>query len=296
MQRIKKAIIPIAGLGTRFLPLSKVLPKEFWPLVDKPIIQYIVEEARNSGIEEIIFVNRPNKKIVMDYFRKYLGKMPELEGILKARKKNNLLEELKNLEKISNEISFTEVQQKKPLGDGHAILTAKEYVKQEPCGVLFGDDIVASKTPCLAQLIKVFRKYRKPVVALYKLPKERLPFYGIVKVKKISERLYEIQGIKEKPSIKESPSNLAIVGKYVLTPEIFNYLQRSEANEAKEIILADALRKSIEEGNKVYGYKFEGKWLECGNKLAYLKSSMYLTLNHPEFGPKLKKFLKNIND
>ena len=294
MVKIKKAIIPIAGLGTRFLPLSKVLPKELFPLVDKPVIQYIIEEAQASGIKKIIFVNRPDKKEVQDYFKKYIRKIPELEELLKIRKKNHLLKELKNLEKITKNISFSYVLQKEPLGDGHAILQAKKIVRREPYAVLFGDDVVESKTPCLLQLIKVFQKYQKPVIALYRLPKKKLPFYGIVGVKKVGRRVYQIREIKEKPSIEKAPSNLAIVGKYILTPKVFNYLEKNKVHKRKETILADALRKMIKDGLDIYGYEFEGKWLECGNKLAYLKSNFYLALKHPQFKKELKKFLKEV--
>ncbi len=293
--RVNKAIIPIAGLGTRFLPLSKVLPKELFPLVDKPIIQYIIEEAAASGIKEIIFVIRPDRREVLNYFNKYLKRTPELEEILKIRKKKHLLQELRNSEKISKKISFSFVIQKKPLGDGHAILQAKRLIGKEPFAVLFGDDVVYSRTPCLLQLARAFKKYQRPIVALYRLPKEKLPLYGIVKVKKIAKRLYEIEEIKEKPSVREAPSNLAIVGKYILTPEIFDYLEKNEnkSDKTKEIILADALREAIKNGKKIYGYEFEGKWLECGNKLAYSKSNLFLSLRHPQFGRELKKFLKN---
>jgi len=293
MVEIKKAVIPIAGLGTRFLPLSKVFPKELWPVVDKPALQYIIEEAIASGIKEVIFVNRPEKKIVIDYFRKYLRPAPELEEILKSRKKNHLFKELKKLERISEKISLSQVVQKEPLGDGHAVLQAKKMLKQEPFAVLFGDDIVESKTPCLSQLIKIFKRYRRPVLALYQVPKEKLSFYGVVKVKKIGDAVYEIKDIVEKPEIEKAPSNLAIVGKYILTPDIFNYLEKERVDKKREIILANALRKMIKDGFKVFGVKFEGKWLECGNKPLYLKTNFYLSLKHPQFGKELKNFLRN---
>lgn len=290
---IKKAIIPIAGLGTRFLPLSKTLPKELWPLVDKPVIQYIIEEAIASGIKEIIFIYRPDKKETQKYFEKYLKKIPELEEILKIRKKNHLLKELKNLEKITKNISFSYVLQKEPLGDGHALLQARRFLKQEPCAVLWADDIVESKTPCLSQLIKVFKKYQKPIFAIYRVPKESFRFYGMIEGEKITNRLYRIKKIVEKPTtIKESPSNLAIVGKYILTPESFKWLEKASLNKNRELITDEVFAKEIRNNKKVYGYEFEGKWLECGNKLAYLKSNLYLSLKHPQFGKELKKFLK----
>lgn len=245
MAKIIKAIIPIAGLGTRFLPLSQVLPKEIWPLLDKPVIQYITEEALASGIKKIIFISRPAKRIILDYF-------------------------------AEQKLPFSQVLQKKPLGDGHAVLQAKPLIKNEPFAVLFGDDIVESKTPCLSQMIKVFQKYQKPVVALYRLPKEKLSSYGIVDVKKIEPKVYKIKKIIEKPNVKDAPSNLAIVGKYILTPEIFEYLKKTEPRKNGEIILAEALGKMIKDGKEVLGYEFEGKWLECGNKEKWINSFLYL--------------------
>jgi len=295
MTQIKKAIIPIAGLGTRFLPLSKVLPKELFPLVDKPVIQYIVEEAKASGIKEIIFVNRPDKKEVQGYFKKYLKKIPELEEVLKMRKKNHLLKELKNLEKISKNISFSYIIQKEPLGDGHALLQAQSLIGRNPCAVLWADDVVESKTPCLLQLIKVFKKYKKPIMALYQVPKESFQFYGMIEGEKVDNRLYRIKKIVEKPkTIKEAPSNLAIVGKYILTPEVFEWLKKASLNKNKELITDEVLGKETKDGKEVYGYAFEGKWLECGNKLAYLKSNLYLSLRHPHFGSKIKSYISKI--
>lgn len=292
MIQVKKAIIPIAGLGTRFLPLSKVLPKELWPLVDKPIIQYIIEEAQASGIKEIIFVNRPDKKEIPKYFKRYLKKTPELEALLKMRKKKHLLDEIKSLEKITKNISFYYVFQKKPLGDGNALLQAQSLVKKEPFAVLWADDVVESKVPCLLQLIKVFERYKNPLMALYKIPKKSFQFYGMVEGKKIANQIYQIKKIVEKPAqIEKSPSNLAIVGKYIFTPEIFEWLKKNSLNKNKELITDEVLGKAIEDGQEVYGYEFKGKWLECGNKLAYLKSNLYLSLKHHRFGKELKKNL-----
>lgn len=292
---VKKAIIPIAGLGTRFLPLTKVLPKEFFPLIDKPAIQYIVEEAQASGVKEIIFVNRPDKKEIKTYFTKYLNKIPELEDLLRIRGKNDLLQEVRNLEKATKKTVFSYVSQKEALGDGHAVLQGQKRAKKEPCLVLFGDDIVESKVPCPLQLTKVFNKYQKPVIALHRLPKESLSSYGIVKVEKVGPRLYKIKGIEEKPSIDQAPSNLAIVGKYVIDSQVFDFLKNSPAQAKGEIKLASTFNEMIKKGLTIYGYEFEGKWLECGNKLAYLKSNLYLSLKHPHFKKDLKKFLKEEN-
>jgi len=287
---IKTAIIPVAGLATRFLPLSKVVPKELWPLVDKPVIQYIIEEAKNSGIEKIIFVLSPKNKKILDY----LKPSSQIEKILKERKKTKILEELKQIEDLVKDISFSFVVQKKPLGDGHAILQALKNIGEEPVACLFADDVVDAKIPCLSQLNKIFRTCGKTVLSLYKLPKEKISSYGVVAVEKIANRLFKIKDIVEKPALGTEPSDLAIVGKYILTPEVFDYLKKIKPNQNGEIILSEALNKMLREGKVIYGYEFEGRWLECGNKLEWLKSNLYLSLNNPQFGPELKKILKEI--
>lgn len=288
---LKKAIILTAGLGTRFLPLSKVLPKEFLPLADKPTIQYLLEEALASNIKEIVFVVRPGKKQkILEYFKK----SPKLEKFLKERKKSEALEEIKRLEEISKSFSFSFVNQKEPLGDGQAILQTRKLIGDQPCAVFFVDDIVDSEFPCLAQLLKVFKTCEKPIMALQKLPKEELPSYGVVSAEKIASRLYKIKKIVEKPPLNALPSDLAVVGRYIITPEVFGYLKRTPPNQRGEIILADALEQMVLDGKLVYGYEIEGKWLECGDKLRWLKSNLYLSLKHPKFGSELKKVLKEI--
>ena len=289
--KVTKAIIPIAGLGTRFLPLSKVLPKEFFPLIDKPTIQYIIDEAKNSGIKEIIFVNRPEKKEIERYFTQYASNSPELEEILKDRGKNELLQELANLENDAKQVAFAYVLQQTQLGDGHAVLQAKQTANNEPCLVLFGDDIVHSEKPCSQQLIDVYDKYQSPVLALYRLPKNKLSSYGVVRVKEVAPRIFEILGIEEKPAPGKEPSDLAVVGKYVIDRNVFETLENNSCRADGEIRLAGAFNEMIKKGMKVYGYEFEGKWLECGNKLAYLKSNIYLSLQDPRFKEELKKFL-----
>ena len=293
--KITKVVIPIAGLGTRFLPLSKILPKELWPLVDKPVIQYIVEEAKNSGISDIIFVISPEKKIVLDYFKKYyFQKSPKLEKTLKDRKKQEMLKELISLEELCRDLNFSFVLQKKPLGDGHAILQAKDLVGEEPFGVLFGDDIVDSKTPCLLQLAKIFKTCQKPIVSLQRVPKERLSSYGVVGVEKIANRLFKVKKFVEKPTAEAAPSDLAIVGKYILTPEVFDYLKKAKPTKSGEIILANTFAKMIEDGKMIYGYEFEGEWLECGTKDGWVQCNFQLSLKHPKFSPQLKGILKKI--
>ena len=283
--KIRTAIIPIAGMGTRFLPLSKVLPKELFPLVDKPILQYIIEEAVSSGIERIVFVVKPERTKTLDYFKKEKSPKQFLKG------KKNVLREVKKLNNILERVSFSFVYQKHPLGDGHAVLMAEKEVKNKSCAVLFCDDVIESKTPCLSQLIKVYLKYKNPVLALYKVPNERIPFYGIVKAKKEKGNAYQIKEIKEKPKISAAPSNLAIVGKYIITPKVFDFLKKSFLAKG-EIRLSGTFGQMIKEGCRIDGCKIEGKWLECGDKISYLKSNLYLSLKHPNFGKELKRFLK----
>lgn len=293
MNSIKKAIIPIAGLGTRFLPLSKVVPKELWPLVDKPMIQYTLEEAKGSGVSEIIFIIAPEKKIILDYFKKSL----KIEKILRKKGANHYLTEMRDLEETYRGIKFFYLYQKKPLGDGHAVLLAKNLIGQEPCFVLYPDDIVVSKNPCLKKLIEIFEKYQKPVTALYSLPKKRLQSYGVVKGRRIANRILKIEKIIEKPSKDEisSLSNLAIVGKRIITPEVFDYLEKAKPSSRRgEIGLTETLTEMLKDRKEIYGYEIEGKWLECGNKLAYLKSNLELSLKHPQFGKELKRHLKEI--
>lgn len=287
---VKKAVIPIAGLGTRFLPLSKVLPKELFPLAAVPMLQYILKEVADSGITEVIFVNRREKKIILEYLKKKITS----KKVFQARFKHHFLKDFEELENLLKTVSFSEVFQKNPLGDGDAILQAKNSVKNEPCAVLFADDIIDSKKPAISQLIKVFEKYRKPVIALYRVPPKSFQFYGMAQVEKIENKVYRIKKIVEKP--KKFSSNLAIVGKYVFTPEVFKWLEKTPYNQKGELIAADALAKAIAKGKEVLGCELDGKWLECGNKEAYLKSNIYLSLKHPQFGKELKKFLKEIEE
>ncbi len=288
---IKKAIIPIAGLATRFLPLSKVVPKELLPLADIPLIQYLIQEAKDSGIEEIIFVLSSNNKKILDY----LKTNTKLEKTLKERGKEDLLEELKELELLFEGMTFNYVLQKEPLGDGHAILQAAKLIKDEPVAVMFGDDVIDSKVPSIEQLSQVFKTCQKPVVGFFKMPEDRLSAYGVPKVEKIANRLYKVKEIIEKPQEGTAPSEFAICGRFVLTPEVFQYLKKAKPNEKGEIILAEVINNQmIKEGKLIYGCEFEGKWLECGDKLKWMKSNLYFSLKHPKYGPELRNFLKRL--
>ena len=285
---IKKVVIPVAGLGTRFLPLSKAVPKEFLPLVDKPIIQYIVQEVKDSGITEIVFVISSKEKMIFNYFKKD----PKTEKVLMKMKREQLLKELKNFEKVFEGISFSFVVQKSPNGDGHAILQAVKNANKKPVAVSFGDDVFDAEEPALLQLINIFKTCGSPVIALKSLPREKLPAYGVVSVEKIANNLFKIKKIVEKPDPQNIPSNLAIVGKYILTPEVFDYLKKAVPSQKGEIILAEAFDRMLSDGKIIYGYELKGNWLECGDKLKWLKSFFYLSLKDPRYKEELKQYLK----
>lgn len=287
---IKKAIIPIAGLGTRFLPLSLAVSKEFFPLVDKPIIQRIIQEVKDSGISEIVFVVSPRQKMIMNYFHP----QPELKKLLEKRKKENLLKELQEFEESFQGLSFSFVTQKQPFGDGHAIAQAAKAAGGEPVAVSFGDDVVDSQEPAILQLMNIFKTCNAPVIALKSLPKHIIPAYGSVAVEKIANNLYKIKKIIEKPSPDQIQSNLVVVGKYVLTPQVFDYLKNAALSERGEIILAEVFSRMLNDGFPIYGCEVKGEWLECGDKLKWLKSFLYLSLNDPVFGKELREYLRTI--
>ncbi len=282
---ITKAIIPVAGLGTRFLPATKAQPKEMLPLIDKPIIQYLVEEAVGSGISDIIFVTGRGKRAIEDHF----DYSPELESSLLKKKKKDIFQTVRA---ISEMAKFVYVRQKMPRGDGDAILCASHLTNNEPVAVLFGDDIVDSRVPCLGQMIKVFEKYGDCVIALDEVPRKEVKHYGVVKAVKISDKVFEIKDIIEKPDPQKAPSNLIIVGKYIITPELFKEIRKLKPIKG-EIRLADALKNLLKK-RPIYGFRFEGKRYDCGNKLGYLKATVDFGLKHPEVKDEFKKYLKNL--
>ncbi len=289
MEEITKAIIPIAGLATRFLPLSKVLPKEFFPLVDKPLLQYALEELKASGVTEVVFVvSARNKKAIAEYFKRD----PHIEKVLEEHKKTELLEEVKQVEKLAQGISFSFIQQTNPMGDGHAVLQAAKLIGDNPCFVLYPDDVVEAQVPCSLQLAKVFKTAQKPVCALARVPKEKLPSYGIVAIEKIANRLFKVKKIVEKPQEENAPSDLAIVGRRVITPEVFSYLKKAQPNKKGEIVLSEVLAEMVHDGTIVYGCEIEGKWWECGNKKDWLLTNIHFAAKHPLYGKEVQKFLK----
>ena len=287
---IKKAIIPSAGLGTRFLPLTKAVSKELLPLVEKPLIHYAVQEAKASGILKIIFVLSENKKNILNYFKKDL----KLQNLLKERNQKELLEKLEEFYAEYQGISFSGVFQLLPKGDGDAVLKARRQIGKESFAVLFPDDVWECKTPPTLQLKKIFLTSQKPVIGLKKIEKEKVSSYGVVMAERIATRIYKIKDIVEKPPIEEAPSDLVVTGRYMFSPDIFNYLTKTPPNKKGEIILAEALKLMIKDGKIVYGYELEGEWLECGRPEEWLKTNLYLTLKHPEYGPMLREWLKKI--
>ncbi|MBI2049871.1 MAG: UTP--glucose-1-phosphate uridylyltransferase [Candidatus Staskawiczbacteria bacterium] len=296
---IRKAVIPVAGLGTRFLPLSRAVSKEFLPLVDKPVVQHIVQEVKKSGIKEIVFVVNPKARVIFDYFKKD----PSLEKFLVKAKKEQLLKELKDFESLFEDISFSFITQKNQSGDGHAILQAAKSVGREPFAVSFGDDIIDAQEPALLQLINIYKTCGSPVIALKTLPPEKVSAYGVVSVEKIANNLFKIKRIVEKPlgrsqtgeaTPQNTPSNLVIVGKYILTPEVFDYLKKAAPSQKGEIILAEVFDKMLLDGKVIYGYELKGEWLECGDKLKWLKSFFYLSLKDPRYREELRQYLKTI--
>jgi UTP--glucose-1-phosphate uridylyltransferase len=285
--KIRKAIIPVAGFGTRFLPASKAQPKEMLAVVDKPVIQYVVEEAVASGIEEIIFVTSIGKRAIEDHFDRNF----ELEYRLEQKKKHA---DLKEIAKIGRLAKFAFVRQSKPLGDGHAVLSALPFIDaHEPVAVLFGDDIIDSDSqPALQQLMDVYEHYGDPVVALQKVPKKDVSKYGVISGKRVGTGTYEIQKFIEKPSPSKAPSNLVVVGRYILTPELFKNLSSQKSENGKEIRLADAFVTHLQKGKALYGRVFDGVRHDCGNKLGFVKAQIELGLKHGEIGNDLKRYLK----
>jgi len=287
---VKKAIFPIAGMATRFLPLSKVISKELIPLVDKPLVHYNVDEALKGGIKEIQFVVRNNQKDVMSYFKEN----SDLEKLLVENNKKEELAMLNGLKDVLNSIKFSSVVQKKPLGDVDAIYAAKEFANKEPVGVFFCDDVIYSKEQSgFEQLKEVFETCQRPVIALKKLPPDKISSYGVVDVEKIANGFYKIKGMVQKPK-ENAPSDLAMVGRMILTPDVFERFSNDKTMRQKDYSITQVLGKMAEEGSAIYGYEIKGDWLECGNKMLWFKSFLTLALDHPEFGPKIKDFLKEI--
>lgn len=286
--KVRKAIIPAAGLGTRFLPATKAQPKEMLPIVDKPTIQYIVEEAVASGIEDILIISGRGKRAIEDHFDKSF----ELEETLESRGKLN---ELRTIQKISEMANIHYIRQKEPRGLGHAIWCAKSFIGQEPFAVLLGDDVVQSQTkPCLQQLMDVYDRYQVSVVGVQRVPDQDIPKYGIVEPKEdiSGENVWMLNSLVEKPSIDQAPSNLAIMGRYVLRPEILNILQYQRPGAGGEIQLTDAIN-ALSQEQSVMAYEFEGTRYDVGNKLGFICASIDLALQRDELQETLLQYMEH---
>ncbi|MGA9172746.1 MAG: UTP--glucose-1-phosphate uridylyltransferase GalU [Thermoactinomyces sp.] len=284
--KVKKAVIPAAGLGTRFLPATKAQPKEMLPIVDKPAIQYIVEEAVQSGIESIIIVTGRNKRSIEDHFDRSV----ELEQTLMEKGKSDILQELKQ---ISNMAAIHYIRQKNPLGLGHAILCAEQFIGDEPFAVLLGDDIMVSEKPALEQLIEVFEEYQTEVVGVQAVPPTEVHKYGIIDFHKQKGSLYEVHDLIEKPSLQEAPSQIAIMGRYILKPSIFPILRTVGRGAGNEIQLTDALREICKK-QPIFARELEGNRYDIGDKLGYLKASTEIGLQREEIRGSLLSYLEQV--
>lgn len=285
-RQITKAVIPAAGLGTRFLPATKASPKEMLPLVDKPLIQYVVEEAVGAGIREIIIITGRGKRAIEDHFDISF----ELEETLRQ---NGKLELMENLRKISDMADFCYIRQRQALGLGHAILSAKNLIGDEPFAVLLGDDIIDHPTSALQQMIDLYQKNQAPLIGIQKVPKSEVRQYGVIDAEAAVDGLYKINDLVEKPSPKEAPSNLAVIGRYILTPEIFELLEKTKPGKNNEIQLTDAL-KELARLRNMYGYVIQGKRFDAGDKLGFLKATVEMGLKNPELGKEFRKYLKDL--
>ena len=286
MSKIKKAIIPAAGLGTRFLPATKAMPKEMLPILDTPTIQYIVEEAAQAGIEDIIIVTGKHKRAIEDHF----DNQKELESTLKDKGKLDLLEKVQHSTDLAN---IFYVRQKEQKGLGHAIWTARQFFGDEPFAVLLGDDIVQSETPAIQQLIEQYEVTQKSVIGVQEVPYEETHRYGIVEPKTKQGRRYEVNQFVEKPAPGTAPSNLAIMGRYVLTPEIFKYLDTQDVGAGGEIQLTDAIER-LNQDDSVYAYEFDGTRYDVGEKIGFVKTTLHFALNDPSMKEEMTRYIKDL--
>jgi UTP--glucose-1-phosphate uridylyltransferase len=289
--KVRKAVFPAAGLGTRFLPATKAQPKEMLPIVDKPIIQYGVEEALHSGIQNIIIVTGRGKSAIEDHFDVSF----ELENLLETRGKKDLLSIVRN---ISDMINVSYIRQKEALGLGHAVLRGMELVGNEPFAVVLADDVIEAETPCLRQLLDVYNFFHAPVLAVMEVPRESISAYGAIDAEPMvhngsHDRVFRIRDLVEKPKAAEAPSNLAIIGRYVLTPEIFDSLQAIDPGSGGELQLTDAL-KHLLRSRPIYAYRFDGTRYDAGDKLGFLKATVEYALRRHDLGAEFRDYLKSL--
>jgi UTP--glucose-1-phosphate uridylyltransferase len=290
--KVRKAVFPAAGLGTRFLPATKASPKEMLPLVDKPLIQYGVEEAVQSGLQHIVIVTGRGKSSIEDHFDVSF----ELEYLLESKQKNDMLAQVRA---ISDMIDVSYVRQKEALGLGHAVLRAKELVGNEPFAVVLSDDIIEAEVPCIRQLLEVYEQYEAPVIALMEVPADQISAYGVVDAElvadgKLGSKLYRIRDMVEKPKKEDAPSNLAVIGRYLLTPDIFGCIESIEPGSGGELQLTDALKHMLR-NRPVFGLKFDGKRFDAGDKLGFLKATVEFALARPDLGGPFRDYLKSLD-
>lgn len=286
--KIKKAIIPAAGFGTRLLPATKSIPKEMIPIVDKPALQYVIEEAVDAGIEDILIITSRHKKAIEDHF----DNLPELENLLENTNKVETLKELRNITNLAN-IHY--IRQKETKGLGHAVGCARAFVGNEPFAVILPDDIIYSQISCLKQMTEMFDKYQASIIGVQTVKENEVNRYGIVSGTKINEKIYKVDGLVEKPPIDKAPSNIAIVGRYIVTPEIFDILENISPGALGEIQLTDGLLELVK-SQDMYAYIFDGKRYDTGNKLGYLEAIVDYALRREDLKDDFKKYLKSVTD
>jgi UTP--glucose-1-phosphate uridylyltransferase len=290
MTGVRRAVFPAAGLGTRFLPATKAQPKEMLPLVDKPLIQYAVEEAVSSGLENLVIITGRGKNAIEDHFDVSF----ELEKILEERGKSGLLNLVRA---VSDMVHIAYVRQKEALGLGHAILVAEDLVNNEPFAVLLGDDVIEADIPCIRQMMDIYDKYRSSVVAIMEVPRNEVTRYGIIKGTPLSDgesRVFEVHDMVEKPRMEDAPSNLAIIGRYILTPEIFDSLRETGRGSGGEIQLTDGLRRLLKR-ERILAYRFQGKRHDAGDKLGFLQATVEFALKNRELGPAFRAYLESLD-
>ena len=286
--KVRKAVIPAAGLGTRFLPATKSQPKEMLPIVDKPTIQYIIEEAASAGVEDIIVVTGRNKRSIEDHFDRSI----ELELELERKGQEELLQMVQSIPAIAN-IHF--IRQKQPLGLGHAVLTASHFIGDEPFAVLLGDDVVVARKPVLQQMVEVFNKYKTSILGVQEVSEDVVHKYGIVDCKHVDENIYKVKDLVEKPKREDAPSRIAILGRYILTPTIFSYLETQEPGAGGEIQLTDGLKR-LARNEAMYAYIFKGHRYDVGTKMGFLQANIEFALRSPEVADDLKNYLNALHD
>ncbi|RFP90789.1 UTP--glucose-1-phosphate uridylyltransferase [Rhodobacteraceae bacterium 63075] len=289
-KKVTKAIFPVAGLGTRFLPATKSVPKEIMTLVDRPLIQYAIDEARAAGIKEFIFVTSRGKGALEDYF----DEAPQLEQTLRKAGKKELLDTLQSTNMESGAIAY--IRQHKALGLGHAVWCARRLISNEPFAVILPDDVIAGQTPCLQQMVEAYAENPGCMVAAMEVPQQAASSYGILDVKEDMGSLVSVNGMVEKPDADKAPSNLAVIGRYILTPDVLRNLNKKKSGAGGEIQLTDAIADEIVEDRPVYGYRFEGERFDCGSKSGFLQATVAFGLNRPELRDDLMGYLSSVVD